>query len=167
VNRIHSFAPVAAPDARILILGSMPGEASLAAGQYYAHPRNLFWPILGTILDAPLPGLPYAERLAILQQHGIALWDVLHSCERQGSLDSAIATSSIRPNDFVEFFRNHPGIVRVLFNGSLAESAFRRHVQPQLPVCALRCIRLPSTSPAHAALDFAAKLTRWQEALSA
>ena len=167
MNRIQSFAPVAAPDAHTLILGSMPGQASLAAGQYYAHPRNLFWPILGTIFEAPLPDLPYAERLGVLQQHRVALWDVLHSCERRGSLDSAIAESSIQPNNFAEFFRKHPGIVRVLFNGSLAESTFRRHVQPQLPACALRCIRLPSTSPAHAALDFNAKLARWREALSA
>ena len=163
---IESFPPIAAPDARILILGSMPGAASLRAAQYYAHPRNLFWRLLGDILGQPLPNLDYAERLIVLQQHGIAVWDVLQSCERHGSLDSAIDPASIRANDFAGFFRAHPAITRVLFNGGLAASSFRRYVRPELGDLALEFQRLPSTSPAHAALDYAAKLAQWREHLA-
>ena len=165
--RICSFPPISAADARILILGSMPGEASLAAGQYYAHPRNLFWPILGEILGQPLPALSYPERLECLKQRGIAVWDVLHSCERAGSLDAAIDPATLQANDFAAFFRSHPTIEKVLFNGGLAETAFRRHVRPQLGTMPLQFQRLPSTSPAHAALDFTAKLERWRTALIA
>ena len=163
---VHSFPPIAAPDARLLILGSMPGEASLRAEQYYAHPRNLFWRLLGDALGEPLPDLPYPQRIGILMERGIAVWDVLHSCERTGSLDSAIAPASIRANDFCAFFGGHAAITRVLFNGGLAETAFRRHVRPHLSTLPLHCQRLPSSSPAHAALDYAAKLARWRAALT-
>ncbi len=163
MSRIHSFPPIAAPDARILILGSMPGTASLAARQYYAHPRNLFWTILGAALGEPLAQLPYEERTAALIRHQIALWDVLHSCERTGSLDSAIKPATQIANDIAGFFQAHPAIVKVLFNGGLAETAYRRHTAG-LPTPPGE--RLPSTSPAHAALDFASKLIRWQAALS-
>ena len=162
---VHSFPPIAAPDARLLILGSMPGEASLRAGQYYAHPRNLFWRLLGDVLGEPLPDQPYAQRVEILKDRGIAVWDVLHSCERTGSLDSAIAPASIRANDFAAFFGGHIAITRVLFNGGLAETAFRRHVRPHLGALPLDCQRLPSSSPAHAALDYVTKLARWRAVL--
>lgn len=173
---VRSFPPIAAPDARVLILGSMPGDASLRAGQYYAHPRNLFWRILGDILGQPLPDLAYPERTLVLQQHRIAVWDVLHSCERHGSLDSAIDPATMRANDFAGFFREHPAIALVLFNGGMAASSFRRYARPQLgdlqfdcqPLdCQpLDCQRLPSTSPAHAALAYGAKLAQWREKLS-
>lgn len=165
MSMIQCFSPLAAPDARLLILGSMPGVASLDAGEYYAHPRNLFWRLLGEVLGVALTELPYAQRWPVLQAHGIALWDVLASCERQGSLDSAIAADTIRANDFATFFRRQPVLRHVFFNGSLAERAFRRHVLPQLSGTSLALQRLPSSSPAHAALGFAEKLACWQAAL--
>ena len=157
---IQSFPPVAAPDARRLILGSMPGEASLSAGQYYAHPRNAFWRIMGDLLGAG-PVLSYPERLARLTAVGIALWDVVADCERSGSLDAAIVRESVQANDFRRFFVEHPGIERVFFNGAAAESLFRRHVLPGLNGMPIELYRLPSTSPAHAARGYAEKLAAW------
>lgn len=160
---LRCFAPVADPTtARVLILGSMPGAASLEAGQYYAHPRNQFWSIMGTLFGAH-PALPYAERLAVMTGAGLALWDVLSSCERRGSLDSAIDPRSARANDFVTFLARHAGIRRVLFNGKLAETCFRRDVMPHIRP--LDVLRLPSTSPAHAGLPAASKLQAWRAAL--
>lgn len=160
-ERIHSFAPVFRRDARVLVLGSMPGLASLNAGQYYAHARNAFWPIMGALFDAG-PGLPYDERLARLSAAGVALWDVIAGCTRSGSLDSAIAADSIVANDFAALLQDCPLIEVVFFNGSAAEAAFRRHVRLPDYTRALRMNRLPSTSPAHAARSFAAKLQAWQ-----
>lgn len=146
--------------ARVLILGSMPGEASLNATEYYAHPRNAFWPIMGELVGAR-PELPYGERLERLKAAGIALWDVIASCERPGSLDARIAPASVQANDFGGFFSVYRSIKRVYFNGSAAEAAFRRHVLPRLGGMALQYARLPSTSPAHAARSFADKLAAW------
>ncbi len=160
MRRIAGFAPVAATDARILILGSMPGAASLAAGEYYAHPRNLFWPILGALVGAH-PQLPYQQRLLVLQHAGIALWDVIANCVRPGSLDARIDPASIVVNDFARFFAAHPQIARIGCNGAAAATAFGRHVAPTL-VRELPLLRLPSTSPAHAALSFEAKLAAWR-----
>ena len=157
---VCSFPPVAAPDARLLILGSMPGEASLRAGQYYAHPRNAFWPIMGDLLGFS-PDLPYADRLQRLTASGIALWDVIAGCERSGSLDADIVRTSVRTNDFAGFLTAHPGIERVFFNGAAAETNFRRHVLPQATANHCRLLRLPSTSPAHAARGYAEKLAAW------
>ena len=157
---IRSFPPVAAPDARRLILGSMPGEASLSAGQYYAHPRNAFWRIMGDLLGAG-PALPYPARLARLAAAGIALWDVVADCERRGSLDAAIVRESVQANDFRHFFAEHPGIEQVFFNGTAAENLFRRHVLPRLDRVPRELRRLPSTSPAHAARGYAEKLAAW------
>lgn len=163
-SRVQSFPPVAGPGARILILGSMPGRESLRMGQYYAHPHNAFWRILGALIGAG-PELPYAARLERLQASGLALWDVLHSCRRDGSLDSAIVERSIVANDFRRFLAAQPGIQRVYFNGARAESAFTRYVLPRLPpeLAALGYVRLPSTSPAHAGLSFEQKLKAWRE----
>ena len=161
--RLRSFPPVADPaTAHTLILGSMPGVASLAAGRYYAHPRNQFWPIMGALFGAG-PELPYEARLQALMRAGIALWDVLESCQRPGSLDADIDLRSAQANDFVEFFAAHPGIRRVAFNGGTAERLFRRDIVPQLRP--LELIRLPSTSPAHAGLPAERKLAAWQAAL--
>lgn len=141
----------------------MPGVASLRAGQYYAHPRNLFWRILGELVGLD-PGLPYDCRTGALSAAGIALWDVLKSCARAGSLDSAIEKDSVVPNDFATFFARHPHVRRVYFNGSTAERSYRRWVLPRLPPTAgpLLYARLPSTSPAHAALAFEEKLAAWR-----
>lgn len=164
MSRIESFAPLAAPHAHTLILGSMPGIASLTAGRYYAHPRNLFWPLLGTVLGID-PRLDYAERVRQLTAGGFAVWDVLGACRRDGSLDSRIAPDSIEPNDFQAFFAQHPRIDRVFFNGATAEQCFRRHVLPGLPASAhaLALRRLPSTSPANAAIPLADKITAWRD----
>ena len=159
--QVCSFGPVCRADARVLILGSMPGEASLAAAQYYAHPRNAFWPIMGRLFGAGLE-LPYDERLARLNAAGVALWDVIARCRRPGSLDSAIDRDSVEANDFARLFGACPQIGHVFFNGSVAEAAFRRHVRLPPGLRPLRFARLPSTSPAHAARDFAAKLAAWQ-----
>lgn len=155
----QSFPAVANPNTTTLILGSMPGVASLSAGQYYAHPRNLFWPIMGKICGAA-PDLPYEIRLARLHAAGIGLWDVLASCERSGSLDSAI--NNEHPNNFVAFFTKHPHIRRIGFNGAKAETAFRRHVLKGHGTITCTMQRLPSTSPAHAGRSFAEKLADWQ-----
>lgn len=158
----QSFPPVIAAGAYLLVLGSMPGVASLKASEYYAHPRNAFWRIMGDLFGAA-PSLPYGERLQRLQGAGIALWDVIASCERLGSLDSEIVTGSVEVNDFAAFFATYPSIRRVFFNGAAAESYFRRHVRPALPdsVARLELHRLPSTSPAHAARNYAQKLAAW------
>jgi TDG/mug DNA glycosylase family protein len=159
--RVRSFAPVFRADARVLVLGSMPGEASLAAAEYYAHPRNAFWPIMGALFGAS-PRVPYAERLQDLIAAGVALWDVIGTCARIGSLDSAIAPDSVEANDFAALFAACPHISHVFFNGAAAEAAFRRHVRRRIALPGLRFTRLPSTSPAHAAPAFAAKLAAWQ-----
>ena len=118
----HGFPPVAAPGARVLILGSMPGQASLRAAEYYAHERNAFWRIMGDLLGAGLD-LPYAQRLEKLTAAGVALWDVIAACERAGSLDADIVGHSVVPNDFAAFFAAHRSIARVFFNGAAAETA--------------------------------------------
>lgn len=158
---IHSFPPAAAHDAHTLILGSMPGDASLRAGEYYANPRNHFWKILGSLVGAG-PDLPYPARLDRLTGAGFALWDVLQSCERQGSLDNSIVSSSITPNDFVTFLAAHPGVQRIFFNGTAAETAFRRFVTPALPDLSCSLHRLPSTSPANARFTLQHHLEAWQ-----
>lgn len=159
---LRAFPPVAADDAHTLVLGSMPGEASLRAGQYYAHPRNAFWFIMAGLTGVPADA-PYAARLAGLRRAGIALWDVLHACEREGSLDAAIVDATSVPNDFERFFRAHPGIRRVLFNGAKAEQCFRRQVLGRQAVPdGLQLERLPSTSPAHAGMSLPAKIAAWR-----
>ena len=161
-GRSTGFAPVAERHARVLILGSMPGRASLEKGEYYGLPRNAFWPIMGELFGAD-PGLPYAQRLQIMRRAGIALWDVLQSCERPGSLDSSIDDASAVVNDFDTFFIEHPHIRHVFFNGKKAESVFERRIRPALtgdPQSRSYTV-LPSTSPAMAMLDFAEKLRRW------
>src|SRR5512140_137906 len=119
--RVQSFPAIANAAARVLILGSMPGKASLAAGQYYAHAQNLFWTILAEVTGAA-SSLPYAARARALKAQGIALWDVLASCAREGSLDSAIDDASISANDFAAFYRAHAQITHVFFNGAKAEA---------------------------------------------
>jgi hypoxanthine-DNA glycosylase len=163
---LQGFAPVVGQRARVLILGSMPGAASLRAAQYYAHPRNQFWPIMGELVGAD-PALPYAQRLDRLTAAGIALWDVFSRCEREGSLDADIVDDTAIANDFAGLFDSQPTIRTVLLNGGKAEQGFRRFVLPALADRELACVRLPSTSPAHAALRPEHKLLTWRQALRA
>lgn len=157
------FPPIAAPDARVLVLGSMPSVASLAKCEYYGHPRNAFWPIMGRLFGAS-PELPYDQRGRILRSRQVAVWDVLRECYREGSLDTAIHTASERPNDFAAFFREHLEVGAIFFNGHKAEQAYRRHVLPVLSQTGreFRYLRLPSTSPAHAGRSFEEKLAAWR-----
>lgn len=140
----------------------MPGVASLRAGQYYAHPRNAFWPLMQALLAVPSTA-PYATRLAALGEAGIALWDVLAECERDGSLDSAIAPAGMAVNDIAGLLATRAGLGVIALNGGTAARLFDRHVSPALGgrLATLRVLRLPSTSPAHAARSFAQKLEAW------
>lgn len=159
-ERLTGLAAVSQPDAQVLVLGSMPGAASLKQQQYYGHPRNHFWPIMAELLGFDA-GLPYSKRLQALQRSKVALWDVLQHCERQGSLDSAIRNES--PNDFHRFLSQHPGLRLIAFNGRKAEQSFQRLVLPSLPSelqCELKC--LPSTSPANAAQSASSRLQQWK-----
>ncbi|MGE4436592.1 DNA-deoxyinosine glycosylase [Achromobacter sp.] len=162
---VQGFAPIAAANARILVLGSMPGVASLRQARYYAHPRNAFWPIAARVLGFD-PAAEYARRLQALRSAGIALWDVLQACERPGSLDADIRVDTLVPNDFAAFLAAHPRLLRVCFNGAKAASLYRRHVLPRLPERPLQYVDLPSTSPAHAAVSFEQKLVAWRAALT-
>lgn len=153
-ERKRCFPPVVNADTRVLILGSLPGEASLAAGQYYAHPRNQFWPLLGSLLQLDLPGLPYAQRLDCLLQHGIGLWDVIAEARRRGSLDTAIRDS--QHNDLQQLLASLPKLLLVAFNGKTAGK--------QAPLVAgygVTTLILPSSSPAFT-LPFADKQAAWQ-----
>jgi double-stranded uracil-DNA glycosylase len=162
---IHGFPPVADRRARVLILGSMPGEASLAANQYYAYRHNQFWRIAGELCGFAADA-PYPRRVAALRRCRIALWDVIESCVRPGSLDASIREDSLRVNDFAIFLARHRGIRRVCFNGRKAESAWRRRVMPALPgTLELEYRLLPSTSPTHAGIGYRAKVVAWRSAI--
>lgn len=155
-----SFPPLADRRARVLILGTMPGKESLRAAQYYAHPRNAFWKIMGDLVGAGLE-LAYDARVQKLKAANIAVWDVLASCMRASSLDSDIDTGTMVVNDFDVFYRAHPAITDVFFNGAIAEKFYRLHVQARHHSQTLNCLRLPSTSPAYAGMRYAQKLEAW------
>lgn len=160
VNR--SFAYVADRSATILILGSMPGVASLKQQQYYAHPRNAFWPIMGEMFGFDR-ALPHPERLEQLRQNHIALWDVVHQCERPGSLDASIRPGSVIANDFAALFQTHPHIRAIFFNGRKAADLYRKLMLPELaePWRSFPRTTLPSTSPAHASMNRHQKFDAW------
>lgn len=158
---IRSFEPIATREARVLVLGSMPGVASLEAGQYYAHPMNAFWRIMGELIGAG-PEKPYEERVRLLKTRRIAVWDVLHTCIRPGSLDSDIRDEV--PNDFAAFFAAHPAISHIGLNGGKAAASFKRHAARHCPP-GIVVATLPSTSPAHAGRSFAEKCALWRAAL--
>jgi hypoxanthine-DNA glycosylase len=166
MSDIESFPPIANQHARILILGSIPGTASLQAQQYYAHPRNQFWTILGELLDFDPQG-DYASKTQALLDAGVAVWDVVKSCHRPGSLDTNIAKHTMLANDFGVFFRDHPAITEVFFNGATAEQTFLRLVLSGLSADKLIFHRLPSTSSANAGLNFQQKLEIWRRLLTA
>lgn len=158
---LTGLAPVWRPDARVLLLGSFPGAASLTAQQYYAHPRNAFWPVMAAVLGDPgLPLRPYAERLVCLQAAGVALWDAVAACEREGSLDSAIRQA--QPSGVADLVGRLPGLRLVGCNGALAH----RQVQRLLPGAPWPVVALPSSSPAHAGLSWAAKRDAWCRVLA-
>jgi hypoxanthine-DNA glycosylase len=167
-RKSRGFAPVAGRDARLLVLGTLPGPESLRQRQYYALPRNAFWPIMGELIGAG-PELPYVRRLELLVERRVALWDVCGAARRIGALDASIHRASVEPNDFAGFLARHRGIDLICFNGQTAEKLYRQLVLAGLPE-PLRGIAqqvLPSTSPAHAAMPFGQKLARWRSALEA
>ncbi|MBQ0929984.1 DNA-deoxyinosine glycosylase [Ideonella sp. 4Y16] len=152
--------PVVSPATRLLLLGSFPGQASLRAGQYYAHPRNQFWPLLSALLGEDLTALDYPLRLERLRQRGLGLWDVYAACEREGSLDSAIRQP--RPNDLAALVAGLPALRGIAHNGSESARSMRVTGALGVPVW-----RLPSTSPAHASWSFERKRDAWADALTA
>jgi hypoxanthine-DNA glycosylase len=151
----RSFPPVVDTQARVLVLGTLPGEESLRRGEYYAHPRNLFWPIIFALFGET-PAVSYAERLAFLTTHRVAVWDVCELGERERSADTTIRRE--RPNAIDRLLDRHPLIRAVAFNGTTAQRLYDRHFSRR---AALSYLALPSTSPAHATIDFPAKLARW------
>ena len=157
----YGFAPIAAANARVLILGSLPGQRSLAEQEYYAHPQNAFWRIM-----ADLHGISgaYETRCAGLIERRIALWDVLYGSVRPGSLDADIRQQTAVANPLKDFLHEHPSIRQILFNGKKSESLFRKLV-PIEGLEEIRLIGLPSTSPAYAAMPYDKKLAAWREAL--
>lgn len=162
MKRSQGFPPIAAPGARILVLGSLPGARSIAAQQYYAHPQNAFWRVMKDVFGVDGD---YEERCDALRRHGIALWDVLHSSVRPGSMDADIRMQSAAVNEFASFFAQYERIERVLCNGQKAGQIFNRRVAPELERSPPVRI-LPSTSPAFAAMGYDTKLKVWREALT-
>ena len=161
--RLQSFPPLQGHDARLLILGSLPGAASLQAHQYYAHPRNAFWSIVQALFNIER-AQPYDARMHALQNRGVAVWDVLASCRRRTSLDAHIEPDSVVANDLREFLDGHPGIRHIYFNGAAAGRLFERHVLTTLTTCQQQLPRLvlPSTSPAHAGRSLQQKIEAWE-----
>ena len=196
LDAARSFPPLEGERATVLILGSMPGVASLRAARYYAHPRNAFWPIVIALLDGESPAAsttpgtgrasgagaasrpgrrgvaerlpPYERKAARLVAADIALWDVLAECERPGSLDASIRRGSERANDLPSLVARHPELALVAFNGQTAAKLFERHVGEAVRASRpdLALATLPSTSPAYASLTLADKYARWHAALA-
>lgn len=160
---ISGFLPIVSRHARVLILGSIPSIESLARQEYYGHPKNAFWPIMGALFGAA-PELCYQQRTEILMDNGIAVWDVLQACNRPGSLDSNIKLATIKTNAFSDFYAKHRTIEQVFFNGAMAEMLYKKHVLPTLNqrFAYLQYLRLPSTSPAHASLRLEEKIEAWK-----
>jgi double-stranded uracil-DNA glycosylase len=166
MGTVTGFPPIADKSAVILILGSMPSIKSLDEQQYYAHPRNSFWFIITKLLSSDTE-LEYEQKKALLLHNRIALWDVLNTCQRKGSLDSSIKNDSTVANDFNAFFDDHPLIKAVYFNGSRAQQEYMKHIPPTLDAkfSSIQYERLPSTSPAMASLSREQKLQHWQAIL--
>jgi hypoxanthine-DNA glycosylase len=157
-DALDGLGPVVDADTRLIVLGSFPGVASLQAQQYYGHPRNHFWPILGAIWQLDLKAASYAERLAAARAHRLGLWDVYASCRREGSLDSAIEDAEF--NDLASLTRLAPALRAIAHNGGESARAMRHTRAHGLPV-----VRLPSTSPANASWSFEKKLAAWRATL--
>ena len=157
---LQGLPPVIGPRTRLVVLGSFPGVASLQAGQYYAHPRNHFWPILSALWDVDLRALPYGRRIDEMRERGLGLWDVYAHCRREGSLDSAIEDAQY--NDLAGLKRLAPGLQGIAHNGGESARAMRFTATLGVPVT-----RLPSTSPANASWSFERKLDAWRAAFEA
>jgi hypoxanthine-DNA glycosylase len=166
-EKLQSFAPVGHIDARVLVLGSLPGARSLEQQQYYAQPQNVFWRIMGALIDAGRE-LEYAARIERFADCGLALWDVVAAARRVGSLDAAIERDTVEINDFAGFFARRSAIELICFNGRTAAELYRRRVVPTLSArdAAIATVVLPSTSPAYAGMSFPDKLERWREAIA-
>ena len=164
VMKSESFKAFAHAHSRVLILGTLPGQVSLQRAQYYAHPRNAFWPIISALLDLP-PDMPYEKRVESLTRHGIALWDVHAKAHRKGSLDSDIRDDE--QNDFIWFFQKYKKIRLICFNGNTAARIYERKILPGLPlkVQAIPSVLLPSTSPAYASMTLQKKMSVWHQAI--
>lgn len=158
---VEGFPPIADGGAQVLILGSLPSVASVQAAQYYGHPRNAFWPIMGRLFDFD-PLTEYAARCLALQAAGVAVWDVAAQAVRPGSLDAAIQAPSVRPTDLDGLLEHCPRLGHVFLNGGTAATLFRRHHPAYSAIRQLPSTRLPSTSPAHASLRFEQKLKAWE-----
>lgn len=156
MGRLQGLSPVLGPRTRLVVLGSFPSQASLLAAQYYAHPRNQFWPLLSALWGIEMRTLLYEQRLALVLERGLGIWDVYASCQREGSLDSAIEAPEF--NDWAELRRRAPDLRAVAHNGGESARAMRHTL-------ALGCQvhRLPSTSPANASWSFERKLAAWRE----
>lgn len=159
------FPPVSRANARVLVLGSLPGRRSLEYAQYYAQPRNTFWRIMGELVGAG-PDIEYLQRLDYLTAANIALWDVVASAVRPGSLDARIDRDTVVVNDFSAFFAAHPDIECICFNGQTAAKLYSRYVLPQHSTAKQSRIILPSTSPANAGTPYEEKLRLWRAALT-
>lgn len=153
--QICGFPPLVQPGSRLLILGSMPGEKSLEQQEYYAHPRNLFWPFIAALADETAPQV-YAQKKELLARLNIALWDVCDTCFRQGSLDTAIRQEV--PNDISGLLQQHPAIRTLVFNGQKAAALYRKYFKQE---DALAYLTLPSTSPANAGISLEDKRKAW------
>ena len=166
---IAGFDPIVGPNARVLVLGSVPGRRSLQEGRYYAQPGNAFWPIVEQLFADGRALGDFEQRYDLLRENGVALWDVIHLAERPGSSsDSAIQLETVVPNDIVGFLRDHPGISHVFFNGRRADDVFGRHFGQTPPVGRdIEFRGLPSTSGANAAMPFEVKLASWRQIVTA
>lgn len=158
--RLVGLDPVIAHGTRLVVLGSFPGAASLKAQQYYAHPRNHFWPIVGALLGVDLMAMPYARRIEAIRERGLGVWDVYAACLREGSLDSAIEAAE--HNDLASLKKRAPGLQAIAHNGGESARSMRITHSLGLPV-----YRLPSTSPANASWSFERKLAAWREVFEA
>ncbi|HIL39525.1 MAG TPA: DNA-deoxyinosine glycosylase [Methylococcales bacterium] len=163
-DRVSGFSPLVNADSKVLVLGTVPSQDSLKKQQYYGHERNAFWLIMSSLFDDPVL-TTYQQKVALLLAAGVAVWDVLQSCQREGSLDSSIKSQSITVNNFGCFFKAYPLIQAVFFNGRAAEQIFQHRVLPQI-ANGLDYYRLPSTSPAYAAMSLVEKKRQWQQILT-
>ena len=156
------FEPIASTDATVLILGSLPSQQSLRKREYYGNPQNAFWQVMGELFDAG-PDIPYLRRTKKLSRHGIAVWDVLQSSVRPGSMDAAIDLTTAIPNDFQAFFEEHPMLELLCFNGKKAAELYRRLVVPQgiSTIDKIEFRTMPSTSPAYASMNLDEKVRHW------